>query len=82
VNARGIRPAAAPANVELGMGLMAGTMLMVACIAAITKLLSAWLSPAQIASGRCVVQTLVRVLLMVATGRGARAPRIERRPPC
>jgi len=82
VNARGIRPAAAPAKVELGMGLMAGTMLMVTCIAAITKLLSASLSPARMASGRCAVQTLVRVPLMVATGRGAAAPRIERRPPC
>jgi hypothetical protein len=82
VNARGIRPAAAPANVELGMGLMAGTMLMLACIAAITKLLSVWLSPAQIASGRFVVQTLVLVPLMGATGRGAPAPRIERRPLC
>jgi len=82
VNARGIRPAAAAANVELGMGLRSGTLLMVACIAAITKPLSASPSPARMASGRCGVQTLVRVPLMVATGRGAPAPRIERRPPC
>ena len=56
-------------SVELGMALMAVTMLLVPGIDAIAKILSSTLAPGQVAWGRFVFQTAVLLPFMLVTRR-------------
>lgn len=60
-------------NAQLGMVLMALTMLVVPCIDAMGKYLSATLAPGQITWGRFLFQTLVLAAIMLTTRRRLRS---------
>lgn len=63
-------------DVEIGMLLMAFAMLLIPGIDAIAKLLSGTVSPAQIAWGRFVFQTLLLLPVILLTGRPVRSARL------